>query len=240
MEKHRIGDLTDRRTQGRSLLVLALVCATCLALVGLLAWRYSYSASTLLAAAAAAAVLVATLAFVLLVQLRVQPSSPVIRRATAAGLWLGLVWTIEIAMNNLLAPPLPARDIIDDVFWVVVALGILACAVIAARRGAVLADGLRTGLWAGIASGAVACLTALVMVDFAMRFMTADPLNQREWAAAVGHTTAPDIASYFAFETLAGAIAHLVVLGAGMGLLLGLVGGVVGRPWRAGGARRQR
>jgi hypothetical protein len=37
---------------------------------------------------------------------------------------------------------------------------------------------------------------------------------------------------YFAYQTLAGAVLHLVVLGIIMGLLLGGVGGVLGRALR--------
>jgi hypothetical protein len=37
------------------------------------------------------------------------------------------------------------------------------------------------------------------------------------------------MASYFAYETFAGAFLHLTVLGIGMGALLGVVGGVVGK-----------
>jgi hypothetical protein len=37
------------------------------------------------------------------------------------------------------------------------------------------------------------------------------------------------MAAYFAFETLAGALMHLVVLGLVMGAALGIVGGTIGR-----------
>ncbi len=37
------------------------------------------------------------------------------------------------------------------------------------------------------------------------------------------------MATYFAYQTLAGALLHLVVLGAILGLILGLVGGALGK-----------
>ena len=39
---------------------------------------------------------------------------------------------------------------------------------------------------------------------------------------------APDLPTYLAYETLAGALGHLLVLGIGAGVLLGGLGGVLG------------
>ena len=62
-----------------------------------------------------------------------------------------------------------------------------------------------------------------------MTLITHDPLNVAEWAASGPASGAPDMASYFAFETMAGALGHLFVLGTLMGGVLGLAGGAVGR-----------
>jgi hypothetical protein len=45
------------------------------------------------------------------------------------------------------------------------------------------------------------------------------------------YSTAPTLAAYLAYETLAGAFLHLIVLGLGMGVLLGVAGGALGA-WR--------
>ena len=39
---------------------------------------------------------------------------------------LGGLWTAEIAMNNVLQPSLPLRDYLEDTFWAIVCVGILA------------------------------------------------------------------------------------------------------------------
>ena len=44
-----------------------------------------------------------------------------------------------------------------------------------------------------------------------------------------GKTKYPDMASYFAYQTFAGAIMHLIILGIIMGLLLGILGGLTGK-----------
>ena len=55
-------------------------------------------------------------------------------RAIDAGLALGLLWTAEILANNVLAPPLPGRDIFDNVIWAVISLGIVGLAAFDVRR----------------------------------------------------------------------------------------------------------
>ncbi len=144
------------------------------------------------------------------------------------GLILGLLWVVEISVNNLLAPPLPGRDIFDDVIWAAISLAIVLAAAITAYRAGRFRAGAAFGAWSGLASGQVACLTALSMVAVAMPAIVADPLNVTEWAARGGHTGAPDMAAYFALETFAGAFIHLIVLGPVFGLLLGVFGGAIG------------
>lgn len=144
------------------------------------------------------------------------------------GLTLGLLWVVEISVNNLLAPPIPGRDIFDDVIWAAISVAIVLAAAITAYRGGRFRVGVEVGAWSGLASGQVACLTALSMVVVAMPAIVADPLNVTEWAARGGHTGAPGMAAYFALETFAGAFIHLIVLGPVFGLVLGVVGGAIG------------
>lgn len=149
------------------------------------------------------------------------------------GLLLGGLWAVEIGLNNFLAPPLPGRDIMDNVFWAVIALSILAWAGYRAYCQGSLRAGLAAGGRSGLASGLVACGMALAMIVFGMSYLTGDPVNLAEWAALGAGAPAPTMAAYFAYETLAGAMGHLLVLGVLMGLLLGGLGGVVGKGLRA-------
>jgi hypothetical protein len=81
----------------------------------------------------------------------------------------------------------------------------------------------------GLVSGLLACLTGLLLVATGMRLLTRDPLLIAEYAARGPASGAPDLATYVAYETLAGALGHLLVLGLAMGALLGALGGLLGR-----------
>jgi len=152
-----------------------------------------------------------------------------IHRAIWIGFILGLLWVVEISINNFIAPPLPARDIIDNVFWAAIALAIFIFASICAYQTDSIVRGIEAGAWSGLASGSVACGMALSVIVFGMRYVTQDPLNVVEWAERASASIAPSMAAYFAFETFAGAFGHLVVLGIVMGGLLGMMGGAMGK-----------
>jgi len=208
----------------------------CLALAGLvlvpvIAFRYGYSDLTFFEAAAGFFLLIATGAgawFFFRRRGEVDHSG-----ALRLGLGLGLLWAVEISINNFIAPPLPARDIIDDTFWAAIALAILAYALARALRTGSLLRAIQAGAWSGLSSGLLACVMALAVIVFGMESITRDPLNVAEWAARGTAVPAPSMVAYFAFETFAGAFLHLVVLGLAMGLLLGLVGGLSGKGLRS-------
>jgi hypothetical protein len=162
--------------------------------------------------------------------------TPRTHRAMRVGLVLGVLWVAEISINNFIAPPLPARDHIDNAFWAVIAMAIFVLSVDAAYRADRLRDGVIAGAWSGFASGAVACCMALCLIAFGMRAILADPLNRAEWAARGAQGGAPTMAAYFAGETFAGALLHLTVLGVVMGALLGALGGAVGKGVRRAAA----
>ena len=145
------------------------------------------------------------------------------------GLAIGILWTIEIGTNNLLHPKLPLRDIIDDLFWAVIALFILIFASVEAYKRQKIVAGIFSGFWTGTSSGALACLTALVVIVFGMHFILSDPLNIQEWSDTSKNLHYPNMQVFFAYQTFAGAILHLIILGTVMGLILGVVGGLIGK-----------
>src|SRR5947209_4843793 len=151
------------------------------------------------------------------------------QKSVTLGLLTGLLWTVEIGMNNILQPALPLRDILDDIFWTVIALIIAGVSIRYAYRTNEIRMGLKVGFWSGLSSGTVACLTALFFVVAGMQFLLHDPLNSAEWSARGATSGTPNMATYFAYQTLAGALLHLVVLGAMMGIVLGLIGGALGK-----------
>jgi hypothetical protein len=160
----------------------------------------------------------------------------VLDRITSAGIVLGLLWVIEISINNFIAPPLPMRDIIDNVFWAVIALSIFILAMVSAYQTESMMHGIKVGAWSGFVSGLLACWMALTLIVFGMHFITQDPLNVAEWALRRAGSNAPTMAAYFAFETFAGAFLHLLVLGLAMGGLLGAIGGFIGKITKKAGS----
>lgn len=154
------------------------------------------------------------------------------KKNVAFGLCFGFFWTIEISINNFIRPGLPLRDIIDNLFWALIALAILFTAAYDSFRSDKIVTGIKSGFWTGLASGAVACLTALLMIVFGMKFILLDPLNLKEWSDVKGSSGYSEMSVYFAYQTFTGALGHLFILGIVMGLILGIIGGIFGKAGR--------
>jgi hypothetical protein len=154
-------------------------------------------------------------------------------RNISIGLCIGLLWTVEISINNFIQPRLPYRDWIDNAFWAVITLAILVKALLEASRSGKILSGIRSGIWTGFSSGAVACLSALLVIVFGMAAIISDPLNIIEWSAVKDSSYTSQISVYFAFQSFAGAIMHLVILGIAWGLIFGSLGGLTGRLFRS-------
>src|SRR5450755_3958296 len=146
-----------------------------------------------------------------------------------AELYFGLLEKIEISMNNIIQPRLPLRDYLDNIFWGIIAVLILYVSYKDAFDTKKIIAGIKAGFFSGFGSGIVACLTALILICFGMKLLLKDPVNIAEWGDINGKTNYPDMASYFAYQTFAGAIMHLIILGIIMGILLGIIGGLIGK-----------
>src|SRR5436305_5491199 len=105
------------------------------------------------------------------------------QKSVLLGLVVGLLWTAEISMNNILQPGLPTRDILDDLFWAAIAFIILLASIHYAYRTNDMQCGIKVGFWSGLSSGAIACLTGLFFVVVGMPLLLRDPLNSAEWSA---------------------------------------------------------
>lgn len=234
------------------LLCLGCLCAILLIVVALV--RYPGNAATMngyrILGAVSLLVLLASGAWVFWRGRRATDADTpiVLRMGIVGGFFLGLLWVIEIGFNNFVPPDIStgaARGVVDNVFWAIIAVGILGLSVMGAYRTRRVWSGVRVGLWSGFVSGLVACLMGLFLVVVWMRLLLRDPLAISEWAALGASNGAPDMATYLAYETMAGAIGHLTVLGVAMGLLLGIIGSLVGygvallkqrAPWAGGRA----
>ena len=200
-------------------------------LVGIVAFRFSYSSLSAIESGIGFIALFGCAGALWLYRNRPSRSMNSVERNGVIffGIILGLLWIIEISINNFIAPPIPARDIVDNIFWAIIAFSILAFSIIQAYRKNSLVLGIEAGIWNGFVSGLMACGMALCIVVFGMRFILQDPLNVSEWVGLGIGSTAPNMAAYFAFETFAGAFGHLIILGLVMGSLLGVIGGSVGK-----------
>jgi hypothetical protein len=221
----------------RSLLsILLIVTVFSTVLVPIIALTYSYNTMSAVGSGIGFFILLTVSGFVWLVrrQASQQTSATVINCAITIGILLGLLWIFEISINNFIAPSLPARDIIDNSFWGIIALVILAFAISCAYHTERVSVGIVAGTWSGFVSGAFACCMGLSLIVFCMRFITQDPLNVAEWSARGLNQDSSTMAAYFAYETFAGAFLHLSVLGIFMGMFLGVVGGMIGKVIRLG------
>ncbi len=189
------------------------------------AWQWSLK----MEAGACLISLIILIVLILLVKKFKNELSDKSKRNLNAGLYFGLLWTIEISMNNIIQPRLPLRDYLDNIFWGIIAVLILCVSCKDAFGTQKIIAGIKAGFFSGFGSGIVACLTALVLICFGMKLLLKDPVNIAEWASMKGKTNYPDMASYFAYQTFAGAIMHLIILGIIMGVLLGVIGGLVGK-----------
>ena len=221
--------ISTKRIMPAALLLLITACNA--ALVPAVALQYSYDAASVAASWAGFLILLALIGLLAILLAR-----PGLRQILSSaghsitlGMILGLLWVVEISINNFVAPSLPARDIIDNIFWAIIGLSILVFACVSAQRADRIRAGVEVGAWSGLASGAVACCMALSLIVFGMGAITRDPLNVAEWATRGPESGAPTMASYFAYQTFAGAFLHLIVLGGLMGVLLGGLGGAMGK-----------
>ena len=148
------------------------------------------------------------------------------------GLTIGLLWTIEISINNFIQPCLPDRDIIDNTFWGIISLILLIKIIRDTYHSNKIISGIKTGLVTGFTSGLVACATALFLIVFFINYIIKDPLNAKEWTDIKGLSYSKDISVYFAYQTYAGAMLHLYILGLLFGLIFGILGGFMGKGLR--------
>lgn len=179
-----------------------------------------------------AAILGSTLLFGLLLLLswhyRKVLSQPNNAQSQQFGLYIGLLWTLEIAINNFVQPALAYRDNIDNGIWAIITLLILAIGFQKTLESGNFRRGVQAGFWSGLGSGVLACLSALLLINFAMNQVCRDPLNIKEWQD-IGHGEyTHNMAVYFAYQSYTGAVLHLYLLGMIWGLLFGALGAALG------------
>jgi hypothetical protein len=218
-----------RKMTGNNILRFTISLSIILVIIVYFHYRYnSWPVGTEAIGCLASLVLLVT-TVLLLWKMRYNINTGLQQRNVTLGLYFGLLWTIEISINNLIQPGLPFRDLLDDIIWAIIALLILTTATRFAFRTKSILEGVRSGFWSGLSSGAIACLTGLLYIVFGMKYILLDPLNIKEWNDFKATSNSPGMDVYFAYQTFTGAIAHLFVLGIIMGLFLGSLGGLIGK-----------
>jgi hypothetical protein len=192
---------------------------------------------------ATVALLVAAAIILLLGRFRSPQDLADISFGNRVGAVTGILWVLEISFNNFINPAIStghARFIVDNTAWGIIALIILIASIRQSVQTRNSASALRVGASSGIVSGLFACLMGLSLIVFGMRFLLRDPLNIQEFASRGSASQSKDMATYFAYETMTGALGHLLAIGLLMGLLLGLLGGAIAKLvlWTKPGARR--
>jgi hypothetical protein len=155
-----------------------------------------------------------------------------LRQGALTGLVGGVLWVFEIGFNNFLPSTVStdqARFVVDNSVWAIVALLMAGVATVNAFRARQMLAGIRAAFWSGLVSGLAACLMGLLLVVVWMNFLRRDPSMIQEYADRGPASGAPDFATYLAYETLTGALLHLLLTGIIQGALLGVVGGALGR-----------
>lgn len=154
------------------------------------------------------------------------------RTGIILGLVCGGAWILEISFNNFVDPVIStahARFFVDNTVWALIYLITLVVSFLRTVRSGKIASAMRVGLWSGLSSGLLACVMGLLLVVVWMPYLLRDPLNIGEYAARGGAEQSSDMATYFAYETIFGAVGHLVLLGIGFGVALGILGGLLAR-----------
>lgn len=151
------------------------------------------------------------------------------KKNVSVGLFFGLIWMAQLIINNIIHPDLPLRNNISNILFSIIAVLIFINSLRDAYFSDTFADGLKAGFWSGISSGAIACLTAMVLIVFGMKYILLDPLKLQEWSEVAETSGSPGMAVYYAYRTFSGAIMHLFILGALMGSILGIFGGLAGK-----------
>jgi hypothetical protein len=213
--------------------VPALVAAVLAAELLVVARHPGAPAATLFAIALGAVMLV-TLAVAGLAAWRpaADPDGGTRRLGTWLGIGLGLLWMVEIGVNNVFPADriaLGSRDAIDDAIWALISLLTLGAGAVAARRAGSVAAGTSIGLWSGIVSGLLAYLGALLVAVLFPGAAERDPDLLSKFPAS-GYPDLPTDAAYSLIGPwpIGGGAAHLWLLGIGAGLLLGALGGLIG------------
>jgi hypothetical protein len=153
---------------------------------------------------------------------RISALAPALRWGTLYGLGAGLGWVIEIVAGNLTVGQ--SWQLLAYFGGTLIALGLtLAAGVAGTIATRSFRGGLVAGVWSGIVSGLIGCLTLLSLPYLFIDTLQRDTQTLAEFA----RSGATDLATYIAGDYSAAAIAHLL-LGLALGLMLGALSAAIG------------
>jgi hypothetical protein len=155
----------------------------------------------------------------------------------AFGFIIGGAWMSEVLLANLGGTSVfgNLRDFHPQVYaaapWLAlcaVALTALAGYVAAFRTGSIAAA-LKVGVFSGLISGAIACLTVVSITVFFHDAMMKDPSNVHEFARSAHRApTEAELSNFLYSDAVAGGVNHIWI-GPLLGLTVGAVGALIGK-----------
>jgi len=158
----------------------------------------------------------------------------VLRHGTVWGLVIGSVWMIQMVFENIVIPRRIGGPVGLLLGIVALLLPFVAGAASAIKTQNIL-TGLRVGFWSGTISGLIA-FAVLAAIGYLIVFMpwlpgAEIPKTDRAYTAA-------EFEELNVTDAMGGALTHLLILGAILCSLAGVVGGAVGIMFdRTGGPR---
>ncbi|GAC1475024.1 MAG: hypothetical protein PVSMB5_29150 [Ktedonobacteraceae bacterium] len=143
------------------------------------------------------------------------------RQGVLFGLLAGLLWVLEIVVDDIL----PASNSVIAIICLVALLVLACCAgFYGAQHTRSFSFGLKIGLWSGMLGSLIAWIALLLLTYILLERLRLYP----QYMLGFRHSGDPDIATYLVKNAIFLAAGHLV-LGPLLGLALGALGALAGQ-----------
>jgi hypothetical protein len=166
--------------------------------------------------------------------------SPVRTLSWHFGLVIGAMWTGEVLLGNLGGTSIfgNLRDSHPRIYamagWFVIAAvaATTLCGIVAAYQTGSLTKALQVGVWSGVISGVITCLTVVGITTLFHDAMMSDPSNIHEFARSAHRPPTPaELSSFLYRDALGGGLNHIWI-GPLLGLTFGGAGAMLGKSMR--------
>lgn len=147
------------------------------------------------------------------------------RLSVTFGLLIGVIWMAEICLANLVPA---ARHVAEWCALAAVAITMIA-GYVAARESGSIVMALRVGVWSGLLSGGMLCVTGIGIVVLFHGVMMRDPSSIHEFALHAHRAPTQGELSRFLYDDMVGGALNHLWLGPLLGLTVGAAGALAGK-----------